>query len=88
MEVEDDSGSEEVVEGCRVRHGELWNGDVRIHYVECGDRDGELVIDPSSLSRNANILAYKQALLLLSGIELCFQGELDHFHFGFLFRLF
>lgn len=44
MEVEDEVGSEEVVGGCRVRHGELWNEDVRIHYVECGDKNGELVV--------------------------------------------
>lgn len=49
MEVEDEVGSEEVVGGCRVRHGELWNEDVRIHYVECGDKNGELVVAPSSL---------------------------------------
>lgn len=42
---DDEVGTEEVIEGCRVQHGELWNEDVKIHYVECGDKNGELVID-------------------------------------------
>lgn len=42
---DDEVGTKEVIEGCRVQHGELWNGDVKIHYVECRDRNGELVID-------------------------------------------
>lgn len=52
MDGDDKVGSDEAVAGCRVRHGELWNEDVKIHYVECGDKNGELVkIDgPSSLS--------------------------------------
>jgi pimeloyl-ACP methyl ester carboxylesterase len=47
---DDEVGTEEVIEGCRVQHGELWNGDVKIHYVECGDRNGELVIDQPNLA--------------------------------------
>lgn len=43
MEVEE-GGSEEVVGGCLVQHGQVWNGDVKIHYVECGDKNGELVV--------------------------------------------
>ncbi|KAG0621847.1 hypothetical protein M758_3G052600 [Ceratodon purpureus] len=41
---DDEVGTEEVIEGCRVQHGELWNEDVKIHYVECGDKNGELVV--------------------------------------------
>ncbi|KAG0603279.1 hypothetical protein M758_10G081200 [Ceratodon purpureus] len=44
MEVEDEEGFEEVVGGCLVQHGQVWNGDVKIHYVECGDKNGELVV--------------------------------------------
>lgn len=36
-------GTTEMVEGCVVEHGELWNDVVRIHYVECGDKSGDLV---------------------------------------------
>ncbi|XP_024367427.1 uncharacterized protein [Physcomitrium patens] len=44
MERDKEAGMEEVVEDCRVQHGELWNEDVKIHYVECGDKNGELVV--------------------------------------------
>lgn len=53
MERDKEAGMEEVVEDCRVQHGELWNEDVKIHYVECGDKNGELVTDPIILIQNA-----------------------------------
>ncbi|KAJ7527936.1 hypothetical protein O6H91_16G077200 [Diphasiastrum complanatum] len=34
----------EVVEGCQLEHGELHNGSIKIHFVECGEPTGELVL--------------------------------------------
>ncbi|CAK9868072.1 unnamed protein product [Sphagnum jensenii] len=35
---------EEFIGQCRLRHADLLNGDVKIHYVECGNSDGDLVL--------------------------------------------
>lgn len=39
---------EEFIGQCRLRHAELLNGDVKIHYVECGNLDGDLVSEYSA----------------------------------------
>jgi hypothetical protein len=39
---------EEFIGQCRLRHAELLNVDVKIHYVECGNSDGDLVSEYSA----------------------------------------
>jgi hypothetical protein len=39
---------EEFIGQWRLRHSELLNGDVKIHYVECGNSDGDLVSEYSA----------------------------------------
>jgi hypothetical protein len=38
-----EAGQEEVIGKCQLQHGEILNGDIKIHYVECGKLDGDLV---------------------------------------------
>jgi hypothetical protein len=38
-----EAGQEEVIGECQLQHGEILNGDIKIHYVECGKLDGDLV---------------------------------------------
>ncbi|CAK9864819.1 unnamed protein product [Sphagnum jensenii] len=35
---------QEVIGECQLQHGEILNGDIKIHYVECGKLDGDLVL--------------------------------------------
>jgi hypothetical protein len=39
-----EAGQEEVIGECQLQHGEILNGDIKIHYVECGKSDGDLVL--------------------------------------------
>ncbi|KAL2633915.1 hypothetical protein R1flu_005394 [Riccia fluitans] len=39
-----DMGEEDLVDGVTLRHGFLKNNDIRVHFVECGDPTGKLVL--------------------------------------------
>lgn len=73
---------EEMVEGCLLRHGELWNEDVKIHYVECGDPEGDLVSlmysrGPLSSSLCPNVLIAKILRWLRNEVILVRQCRLE-----------
>ncbi|KAG0582373.1 hypothetical protein KC19_3G054600 [Ceratodon purpureus] len=72
---DDEVGTEEVIEGCRVQHGELWNEDVKIHYVECGDKNGELVIGQFCLHFGCH--SFLNELFRSDSVCFCYFSELD-----------